>query len=208
MNIRFRHALVLSSVLVAVGGLAACSGDQKSDTPSPVVPTAVNPILSGMVGPGCAEYAARVPAGAGSISGMAQDPLATAAANNPMLTQLTAALSGKLDPRVNLTETLNGRPFTVFAPVDDAFKKVPAGRLTTLKTDDKALIRLLTYHVVAGQLAPGQVVGKQMSVAGATLDVTGSGNALKVNGANVICGGVRTANATVYLIDTVLTPPR
>jgi uncharacterized surface protein with fasciclin (FAS1) repeats len=161
-----------------------------------------------MVGPGCAAYNERVPAGAGSVSGMAVDPVATAASNNPLLTQLTAAVSGKLDPNVNLTNTLNGGQFTVFAPVDEAFKKVPASTLNALKTDDKGLVRLLTYHVIVGQLSPAQVVGRQMSVAGAPVDVTGSGGSLKVNGATVICGGMRTANATVYLIDSVLTPPR
>ena len=52
---------------------------------------------------------------------MAQDPVATAASNNPILTTLTAAVSGELNPDVNLVDTLNGDEFTVFAPVDDAF---------------------------------------------------------------------------------------
>jgi uncharacterized surface protein with fasciclin (FAS1) repeats len=60
--------------------------------------------------------------------------------------------------------------------------------------------------VVAGQLAPDQVEGEQKTVEGDTVKVTGSGDNLKVNGANVICGGVQTANATVYLIDSVLQP--
>jgi uncharacterized surface protein with fasciclin (FAS1) repeats len=60
--------------------------------------------------------------------------------------------------------------------------------------------------VLAGQILPSQIVGTHKTVEGGTLTVTGAGNALKVNGATVICGGVHTANATVYLIDTVLTP--
>ena len=59
---------------------------------------------------------------------MAQDPVAVAASNNPLLTTLTAAVSGKLNPKVNLVDTLNGGEFTVFAPVDSAFKKVDAAR--------------------------------------------------------------------------------
>jgi uncharacterized surface protein with fasciclin (FAS1) repeats len=87
------------------------------------------------------------------------------ASNNPLLKTLVAAVSGKLNPKVNLVDTLNGE-FTVFAPVDDAFAKIDAATIEKLKTDD----------------------------------------ALKVNDANVICGGVHTANATVYLIDSVLMP--
>ena len=75
-----------------------------------------------------------------------------------------------------------------------------------LGTDAPLLQKVLTYHVVQGQLSPQQVVGTQKTVEGDTVKVTGSGSTLKVNGANVICGGVKTANATVYLIDKVLMP--
>lgn len=161
-----------------------------------------------LVGPGCADYAAAVPTGAGSVDGMAADPVATAASNNPLLKTLTAAVSGQLNPQVDLVNTLNGGEFTVFAPVDEAFAKVDAATLEKLKTDSTLLTSILTYHVVPGQLSPSQVVGQhQTADAGKTLEVTGSGDSLKVNDANVICGGVKTANATVYLIDGVLTPP-
>ena len=66
---------------------------------------------------------------------------------------------------------------------------------------------ILTYHVVPGQIAPDAIAGTQTTVNGATVTVTGSGNNIKGNDANVICGGVHTANATVYLIDSVLMPP-
>ena len=69
-----------------------------------------------LVGAGCAGYAEAVPDGAGSVAGMAKDPVATAASNNPILTTLTAAVSGQLNPDVNLVDTLNGDEFTVFAP--------------------------------------------------------------------------------------------
>ena len=78
-----------------------------------------------LVGPGCADYAKAVPDGAGSVDGMAQDPVATAASNNPLLKTLVAAVSGKLNPKVNLVDTLNGGEFTVFAPVDAAFADAP-----------------------------------------------------------------------------------
>lgn len=159
------------------------------------------------VGPGCATYAAQVPDGPGSVAGMAMDPVATAASNNPMLTTLTAAVSGGLNPQVNLVDTLNGGEFTVFAPTDEAFAKLDPATVETLKTDAPLLTSILTYHVVPGQADPAQIVGTHETVQGGTVNVTGGGQDLKVNDASVVCGGVQTANATVYMIDTVLMPP-
>ena len=138
---------------------------------------------------------------------MAQDPVAVAASNNPMLTTLTKAISGQLNPKVNLVDTLNGGQFTVFAPTDDAFAKIDPATIDKLKTDSDLLTKILTYHVVPGQVSPSQVVGTHKTVEGANLTVTGMGNDLKVNNASVVCGGVATANAQVYMIDTVLMPP-
>ncbi|WP_421735462.1 fasciclin domain-containing protein [Cellulomonas sp.] len=159
-----------------------------------------------LVGPGCADYAAAVPDGPGSVTGMSTDPVAVAASNNPLLTTLVAAVSGQLNPDVNLVDTLNGAEFTVFAPVDDAFAKIDPATIESLKTDSATLSSILTYHVVPGQLSPAMVEGTQTTVQGGTVEVTGSGDSMMVNGANVICGGVHTANATVYLIDSVLMP--
>ena len=87
------------------------------------------------------------------------------------------------------------------------FAKIPPATIDSLKTDAPTLTSILTYHVVPGQLSPDNVDGTHPTVQGAPLTVTGSGNNLKVNGASVICGGVHTANATVYMIDTVMMPP-
>jgi uncharacterized surface protein with fasciclin (FAS1) repeats len=182
------------------------SAPMKSETPS--ASSSMDPAAD-LVGPGCAAYAKQVPSGSGSVEGMAQDPVATAASNNPLLTTLVAAVSGKLNPNVNLVDTLNGGEFTVFAPVDDAFKKIDPATIDTLKTDAGAatLTSILTYHVVPGQLSPTDIVGTHKTVEGSDVTVSGSGDNLKVNDASVICGGVHTANATVYLIDSVLMPP-
>ena len=160
-----------------------------------------------LIGPGCSGYAAQVPTGPGSVTGMAQDPVAVAASNNPLLTTLTAAVSGQLNPDVNLVDTLNGGQFTVFAPTDSAFAKIDPATIEKLKTDAPLLTKILTYHVVPGQASPSQVIGAKKTVEGANVTVSGGGNDLKVNNASVVCGGVQTANATVYMIDTVLMPP-
>ncbi|WP_194763793.1 fasciclin domain-containing protein [Microbacterium sp. UFMG61] len=181
------------------------SAPESSETMAPETET-MDPAAN-LVGPGCAAYAEAVPDGDGSVAGMAQDPVAVAASNNPLLTTLVAAVSGQLNPDVNLVDTLNGDEFTVFAPVDEAFAKIDPATIEGLKTDSATLSSILTYHVVPGQITPDDIVGTQTTVQGADLEVTGSGDELMVNDANVICGGVQTANATVYLIDSVLMPP-
>ena len=180
---------------------------ESSMAPSPSTSSAaaMDPAAN-LVGSGCAAYAAQVPSGAGSVSGMALDPVAVAASNNPILTTLTAAVSGKLNPKVDLVDTLNGSEFTVFAPVDDAFAKIDAATIETLKTDDALLSKILTYHVVPGQLSPDEIVGTHATVQGGSITVTGTKDALKADEANVVCGGVMTANATVYMVDSVLMP--
>jgi hypothetical protein len=124
-----------SAAALAIGSLAACGGNNSSSaaTGSGGSKMSASPSPSGggmnpaadLVGPGCAAYAKAVPKGAGSVQGMAQAPVATAASNNPLLKTLVAAVSGKLNPKVDLVNTLNGGQFTVFAPVDSAFAKLP-----------------------------------------------------------------------------------
>lgn len=191
--------LAAAAVVSLVMFTAACgASDSRGDE-------AVNPAAD-LVGSGCADYARAVPDGGGSISGMSQEPVAEAASNNPLLTTFTEAVSGLVNPDVNLVDTLNGGQFTVFAPVDDAFAKIDPATIESLKTDSDTLTKILTYHVVPGQLTPDQVVGEHETVEGGTVTVTGSGDDLMVNDAKVICGGVMTQNATVYLVDTVLMP--
>ncbi|SEF16219.1 fasciclin domain-containing protein [Jiangella alba] len=183
------------------------AADEPSDEASEPADEMTEEPMAGPVGPGCADYASQVPDGEGSVEGMSDDPVAVAASNNPILTTLVSAVSGELNPQVNLVDTLNGGEFTVFAPVDDAFAAVDPATLATLSTDADLLTTVLTYHVVPGQLSPDQVVGEQTTVQGAPVTVAGTPDALTVNDANVVCGGVTTANATVYLIDGVLMPP-
>ena len=204
-----------AAVIAAISLTAACgedTDDAAADSATPEETTSATESMdpaANLVGPGCAGYAEQVPDGDGSVQGMAQDPVAVAAGNNPLLTTLASAVSGELNPQVNLVDTLNGDEFTVFAPVDDAFAELPKKTVNSLAKPANAdqLSSILTYHVVPGQMAPADIEGQQLeTVEGGTVDVTGSGDELQVNGANVICGGVQTANATVYLIDEVMMP--
>jgi uncharacterized surface protein with fasciclin (FAS1) repeats len=207
------RTLAVMAVAILSLSTAACGSDSDGSKAASDDSTSAAPaddMGADLVGPGCADYAKAVPDGAGSVDGMAQDPVATAASNNPLLKTLVAAVSGKLNPNVDLVDTLNGGEFTVFAPVDDAFAKLPAATVKTLGTPAgaKTLESVLTYHVVPGQIAPADIDGTLKTVNGADLKVTGSGDDIRVGDqAGVICGGVKTANATVYLIDTVLMPP-
>jgi uncharacterized surface protein with fasciclin (FAS1) repeats len=218
MKIGHSKTLAVSLAALAAVGMSACSSN-KSDSAqqSSAQPTSSSaaPAMTGqaaapssdLVGPGCSDYAALHPTGPASITGMSQDPVATAASNNPMLSTLTEALSGKLNPQVNLVDTLNNGQYTVFAPTNDAFAKLPASTIDELKTNADKLKSILTFHVVQGQSSPAKVDGMHKTLQGAELNVTGQGDGLKFNDAGLVCGGVHTANATVYMIDTVLVPP-
>lgn len=208
-----RKTLATLAVAGTLFGAAACGSNSDSNTsassdPSSSSSAMANPAAD-LVGPGCGAYAKAVPNGAGSVAGMAQDKVAVAASNNPLLKTLVAAVSGKLNPKVNLVPALNNGEFTVFAPVDDAFAKLPKSTVATLKTPAGAptLTKVLTYHVISGQISPDQIDGSHKTLEGSSVTVKGTGDNITVDGhAHVICGGVHTANATVYLIDDVLMP--
>ncbi|WP_280236434.1 fasciclin domain-containing protein [Nocardia cyriacigeorgica] len=212
---------VVAAILLAfaVATSAGCTDDESDSStatptnPAPMQTTAPETTMpsddpaAALVGPGCQSYADQVPSGPGSIEAMAEEPVAVAASNNPLLTTLTAAVSGQLNPQVNLVDTLNSGEFTIFAPVDEAFAAIDPATIEALKTDTPTLTTILTYHAVPGRLSPDQIAGTHTTAEGSDLTVTRSGNDIQVGDASVICGGVQTANATVYLIDAVLMPP-
>jgi uncharacterized surface protein with fasciclin (FAS1) repeats len=144
--------------------------------------------------------------GAGSFDGMAKDPVATAASNNPALSTLVTAVK-----KAGLVDTLNNaKDITVFAPTNDAFAKIPKADLDKVLADKAQLTKILTYHVVGQKLAPKDLEkGSFDTLEKSKLTTAGSGESYKVNdSANVVCGNVKTANANVYIIDTVLMPKK
>ena len=189
-------------------GLAACSSED--DTAADNTTTSEEtPMDEGMEEEASAgdqvfgEACSAVPtSGAGSFDGMVQDPVATAASNNPLLGTLVTAVT-----EADLVDTLNdAEALTVFAPTDDAFGKIPEKDLNAVLADKELLTSILTYHVVGEQLDPEAVVGEQTTLQGGTVEVAGDTDGMTVNDANVLCGNIPTANATVYVIDTVLMP--
>lgn len=112
----------------------------------------------------------------------------------------------------DLGATLKGAgPFTVFAPSDDAFAKLPAGTVDELiKPENKAkLVSILTYHVVPGKVMAAAVTGKTMqvkTVQGAEIAVDGT-HGVTVNGAKVVTADIEATNGVIHVIDTVIMPP-
>ncbi|MEU1217606.1 fasciclin domain-containing protein [Streptomyces microflavus] len=152
-------------------------------------------------GPACASVPKE---GAGSLEGMAKDPVATAASNNPELSTLVSAVQ-----KAGLVDTLNNAEnITVFAPTNDAFEKIPQADLNALFNDKEELTKVLTYHVVGEKLTTKQLEdGTYKTLQGSDLTVKGSGTDFTVNDSSkIVCGNVPTANATVNLVDTVLMP--
>ena len=127
-----------------------------------------------------------------------------------MLQLFASAVSGELNERVDLTDELEVGEFTVFAPTDDAFRgKLPEQWTRTLAEPKNAdaLTDLLTFHVVKGQLSPSELSGSLETSGGQKLSIDRDGDRIRIaDQANVVCGGLRAANATLYLIDSVLMP--
>jgi transforming growth factor-beta-induced protein len=213
MGTRTNHRRALAMAL-ALGVVAAPSlteagtgGDDGSTTTSSAPSDTTAPAGNGgPQGPFCASIP---PEGEGSFDGMADDPVATAASNNPYLTTLTAAVQA-----AGLVDTLNGEgPFTVFAPNNEAFAAVPEADLDAILADTDQLISILTYHVVAGEslssadlLEAGTVTTAQGDELTFTADADG---AISINGgaATLTCSDITTGNATVHVINAVMIPP-
>jgi len=136
---------------------------------------------------------------------MSTAPVATAASANPVLSTLVTAAK-----KAGLVDTLNSASgITVFAPDNAAFAKIPAATLSKVLADKAELTKILTYHVAAGRYTPSQLAAGTplKTLEGATVTPALMGGTYEVNSADVVCGNVQTANATVYIINTVLTPP-
>jgi len=211
----YRTGGAAAAVLTLSLGLAACGGDDAEptsagDETNSEAPTESESLMdegsemdpaAQTYGDGCAQVPT---SGDGSFDGMATAPVASAASANPLLKTLVAAVTA-----ADLVEPLNSAPaLTVFAPAEPAFAAIPKQDLDALLMDKKALATVLSHHVVPEQIAPDQLSGEFETLAGDTITINGSGEEATIGKekATVLCGNVPTANATVYVIDSVLMP--
>ena len=222
MNKRVLTMAVLASGLAVSTAACSSSGSSSAAAPAASSPAASSPAASSPAastpaasasaaqaggstmdfGSGCSSVPA---SGAGSFSGMATAPVATAASANPVLSTLVAAVK-----KAGLVDTLNSaQNITVFAPDNAAFAKLPAATLNSVLANKAELTKILTYHVVAGRYTPAQLAAGTplKTLEGGTVSPALMGGTYQVNAADVVCGNVQTANATVYIINTVLMPP-
>jgi uncharacterized surface protein with fasciclin (FAS1) repeats len=193
-----------SSASVSEDAAATSSSAMEESTEPTTEPASTEPF-----GEGCTAVPTE---GEGSFDGMTDDPVATAASNNPALSTLVEAVTA-----ADLVDALNSaEDITVLAPANPAFEAVPADALQALLADNARLSAVLTHHVIEGRLSPDQLAGEHTTLNGDTVTVEGSGEdfAISADGtvlgetdAGVVCGNVQTANATVYIIDQVLAPP-
>jgi uncharacterized surface protein with fasciclin (FAS1) repeats len=201
------------AVTAAAVSLAACGngadaassgGSTTTSMASPTTTAASDGVTktSDTFGPACGQIPS---SGKGSLNGMASDPVATAAGNNPLLTKLVAAVGA-----ANLGDTLNSqKAITVFAPYDPAFDALGADKFAALAKDPATLAPILQYHVLPQRMdADGLIAaGSEKTLQGGTVKITGDKTSgVMVNGAKVLCGNIPTGNATVFVIDKVLTP--
>jgi uncharacterized surface protein with fasciclin (FAS1) repeats len=209
---------VTAASLLAVT-LSACGSDDTSDSraasntgagsrqgPSEAAETSAM-TSDEPFGAGCSAVPTE---GAGSFTGMASAPVATAASNNPVLSTLVQAVAA-----ANLVDTFDTtQDITVLAPANPAFEALPADALKGLLADNARLTAVLTHHVIPGRLTPDQLAGTHTTLNNDEVTIEGSGEnfTIAMDGtvvgaqASVICGNAQTANATVYIIDQVLEP--
>ena len=211
-----RRALHAAATVLALP-LAGCGSDGSADdvaaassAPATPGPTGTAPPApTGPFGPGCAPLPVE---GVGSPAAMATAPAATAMATVPGLSSTVvtvhrAALAASLDATEDLT---------VLAPVNEAFAAVPPATLDPLLADTPRLTALVTHHVIAGRLGPGELAGTHTTLDGGQVTIDGAGAVFTISAdqtllgaadATVLCGNLPTLNATVYVVDQLLTPP-
>ena len=186
------------------GSSAASAASPKATGQAPAAQPAASTSGTAMApfGPGCASVPA---SGKGSFTGMSTAPVATAASSNPLLSTLVTAVT-----KAGLVDTLNSAPgITVFAPDNAAFAKIPTATLNSVLGNKAELTKILSYHVASGHITPAELAsGKPIkTLEGSTVMPSKMGSSYEVNSVPVVCGNVQTANATVYIIGSVLMPP-
>jgi uncharacterized surface protein with fasciclin (FAS1) repeats len=200
-------AAVTSCSSGEAGTADATAGSSPSSTPAASSASA-SPAVQTPIGAGCDVFPAQ---GAGSIAAIAGNPVGIAVSTVPQLSTLTQAVIA-----ANLVDVVNTRAdVTVLAPSNAAFDALGPDALPALLADVPRLTTLITHHVLPGRLSPEELVGEHTTLNGDPVTVAGPAGAPTITAdqtvtgaatAAVVCGGVPTANATLYVIDQVLAP--
>ncbi|TGD85634.1 fasciclin domain-containing protein [Mycolicibacterium sp. CH28] len=204
-------AAALAAIAVAIPTAVQAYADPTTTTTSAAPTTSEIPApsmsqLPDPQGSGCDAYKNKIPSGPGSFASMGNQTATAAIAANPDLSTFSAAISGGLNPAVNITSVIDGGPYVVFAPTNDAFAKLDPATLAQLKGDPALLTSTLFYHLVLGYLGPDDLHGKMPTQQGSTVNVTGKGGDIKINDTVKVVCGYTTRAAYIYMIDTVLNP--
>ena len=188
-------------------GSADATGSSSSSTAA-ASPASASPAVPTPIGAGCDVFPAE---GAGSVAAIAGNPVGIAVSTVPQLSTFTQAVIA-----ANLVDVVNTRAdVTLLAPSNAAFDALGPGALPPLLADVPRLTTAVTHHVLPGRLSPEELVGEHTTLNGDTITVAGPAGAPTVTAeqtvpgaaaAGVVCGGVPTANATLYVIDQVLAP--
>jgi uncharacterized surface protein with fasciclin (FAS1) repeats len=202
-----RTGALTGAAAIAVLGLAAAGCGSASSTAAGAAATH-HPMAShshamaetARFGPDCGMVPAT---GMGSFHGMSMAPVVTAARHNPLLTSFAADVK-----MAGLTGDLNSmHAVTVFAPANSAFSKLPASEMDMMHSTAE-LAKILKYHIVSGRVTPAELAHGMalQTLEGGSVKGAKMGSVYEVNNAQVICGNIQTANATVYVINKVLVP--
>ncbi|WP_319454386.1 MULTISPECIES: fasciclin domain-containing protein [unclassified Mycobacterium] len=203
MKTRTSKTLGVSAAIAAIAVSLPLAITAQADPPPPE-PTAIKPPPDPQ-GPGCDPIKADLATAGLTWTNLDTMPVGAALAKIPAISTFTAAVSGGLNPAVNIVPVLENGPYVVFAPTNDAFAALDPAQLEALKADPAALTSLDYYHVFLGLLANDDVQGTRPSQQGTELTVKGKGGDIKVNdSAKMICGAIQASNARIYVIDTVL----
>jgi len=214
---------MFAAVALVTAGAAACSGDddeatantteqQSDDSGTTMADESGDAAMPATSAEACdaEQITAMVQSGQdeGTLEGMTDDPVGTAASNNPVLTTLTQAVTA-----ANLVDTLNSAPaLTVFAPTDCAFAAADPATIEAALADPSGLLTtVLGFHVVPGEELDSAALAGETSVTtltGEELSISVEGDTVTVGDqAEVVVPDITTANATVHLIDAVMVPP-
>jgi len=204
-----RKGVLAASVGAAVVALAAAGCGSGGTTPAAAGASATHHAMashshdmteSARFGPDCGMVPAT---GMGSFHSMAMDPVVTAASHNPLLTSFAADVKA-----AGLASDLNSmHSFTAFVPANSAFSKLSHAEMNMMGSNAE-LAKILKYHIVSGRVTPAKLASGMAltTLEGASLTGSKMGSVYEIGKADVICGNIQTANATVYVINKVLVP--